>query len=194
MEVSTTTASQSRDEFLQLLVAQLRNQDPLQPVKQEDFLAQLAQFSTLEGIEKLNSSFDSQVQLQQDALWMNQLSQASSLIGRDVTYFGADNSQQSGVVESVQISDGSVRVLVDGESIAVDRVTEIRAAESTGATDSSETDSSAESSESPDSTTDAASESESTTPDPSPLDSIQSLLPRLIDGPINTVRRLPVIN
>lgn len=50
----------SKDEFLQLLVAQLKNQDPMEPVKNEDFLAQLATFSSLEqliaikdGINKL---------------------------------------------------------------------------------------------------------------------------------------------
>ncbi len=53
----------SKDEFLQLLVAQLKNQDPLEPVKNEAFLAQLATFSSLEqlvdikeGINKLVAS------------------------------------------------------------------------------------------------------------------------------------------
>ena len=61
MEIATTTAASARDEFLNLLVTQLRNQDPLDPVKQEDFLSQLAQFSTLEGVENLNTNLSSQL-------------------------------------------------------------------------------------------------------------------------------------
>ena len=47
---ATGAASVSKDEFLQLLVAQLKNQDPMDPVKNEDFLAQLATFSSLEQL------------------------------------------------------------------------------------------------------------------------------------------------
>ena len=63
-----------RDQFMQLLTTQLRNQDPLEPVKQQDFLGQLAQFSQLQGIEKLNTNFA-------ESLKFQQLSQGSSLVG-----------------------------------------------------------------------------------------------------------------
>ena len=47
-----------KDAFLQLLVNQLRNQDPLNPVNDKEFLAQMAQFSTLEQMQNLNQSFE----------------------------------------------------------------------------------------------------------------------------------------
>ena len=56
MEAGGITSSQGRDEFLRLLTAQLKHQDPLDPVPQHEFLAQLAQFSTLEGIENTNQT------------------------------------------------------------------------------------------------------------------------------------------
>ncbi len=69
-----------KDEFLNLLVAQLNNQDPLSPQDNGAFIAQLAQFSQVEGIGKLNTSMDSMVSGYQSS----QALQASSLVGRKV--------------------------------------------------------------------------------------------------------------
>ncbi|PRB80564.1 flagellar hook assembly protein FlgD [Pseudomonas sp. MYb185] len=69
-----------KNEFLQLLVAQLNNQDPLSPQENGEFIAQLAQFSTVEGIEKMNSTMDSMV----SSFQSSQALQASSLVGRTV--------------------------------------------------------------------------------------------------------------
>jgi flagellar basal-body rod modification protein FlgD len=73
-----------KDDFLQLLVAKLANQDPMNPVADEDFIAQLAQFSSLEQLSNMNDN------LLQDIQWNYMLSQtisntmATSLIGRTV--------------------------------------------------------------------------------------------------------------
>ena len=69
-----------KNEFLELLVAQLNNQDPLSPQENGEFIAQLAQFSTVEGIEKMNSTMDSMV----SSFQSSQALQASSLVGRTV--------------------------------------------------------------------------------------------------------------
>ena len=69
-----------KNEFLELLVAQLNNQDPLAPQENGEFIAQLAQFSQVEGIEKLNSSMGSLLSGYQSS----QALQASSLVGRKV--------------------------------------------------------------------------------------------------------------
>jgi len=73
-----------KDDFLRLLVAKLTTQDPLSPMKDEDFVAQLAQFSSLEQLTNMNDN------LKQDIQWNYLLSQtisntmATSLIGRTV--------------------------------------------------------------------------------------------------------------
>ena len=69
-----------RTQFLELMIAQLENQDPLDPAKNEDFIAQLAQFSTVEGIENLNTGVDNMAAALQSSLTL----QSASLVGRDV--------------------------------------------------------------------------------------------------------------
>lgn len=66
--------------FLELMIAQLDNQDPLEPAKNEDFIAQLAQFSSVEGIQNLNDSVNGMVNAMQSSLSL----QAASLVGRSV--------------------------------------------------------------------------------------------------------------
>ena len=135
MQVNTVTASESRDEFLQLLVTQLRHQDPLEPIKQENFLSQLAQFSTLEGIEKLNGRFEDQLRLQEEVLNLQQLSQAAEFVGRGITFKQEVLSNDGetpllgpptfGVVESVSIKDGRLELHVGEETVTMEQVIEI---------------------------------------------------------------------
>lgn len=66
-------------DFLRLMTEQLRNQDPLKPLDSNQFLGQLAQFSTVQGIQGLQSSFNAFAGAQLD----DQALQAASLIGRD---------------------------------------------------------------------------------------------------------------
>src|SRR5574344_1054483 len=69
-----------KNEFLELLVAQLNNQNPLDPQDNGEFVAQLAQFSTLEGIEKLNDSMGDII----SSVQSSQTLQAASLVGKSV--------------------------------------------------------------------------------------------------------------
>lgn len=81
---STADRILDKDDFLRLLVAKLSNQDPLNPMDDEDFVAQLAQFSSLEQLQNMNNN------LTQDIQWNYLLSQtisntmATSLIGRTI--------------------------------------------------------------------------------------------------------------
>ena len=133
------TAADTRGQFLQLLVAQVRHQDPLEPTKQEEFLSQLAQFSTLEGIEKLNENLDGFLhsQLENQATqnsFLAELQQfqnmtgAANLVGKQVEFETANEGSKpitTGVVQAVVIEQDAIRLRVDEALIPMDRVREI---------------------------------------------------------------------
>jgi flagellar basal-body rod modification protein FlgD len=77
---STVGGSDSEQRFLKLLVTQLNNQDPLNPMENAELTSQLAQMSTVSGIEKLNSTLSGLV----NQTGSNQVLQAASLIGYNV--------------------------------------------------------------------------------------------------------------
>ena len=70
----------NKNQFMELMIAQLKNQNPLDPKDGGAFLAQLAQFSTVDGIERLNSTMGDMA----GQFKSNQALQASSLVGRKV--------------------------------------------------------------------------------------------------------------
>lgn len=67
-------------DFLKLMVAQLKNQDPMKPMENGDFLGQMAQFSSVTGLQELQASFNQLAGVMQS----NQALQASALVGRSV--------------------------------------------------------------------------------------------------------------
>ncbi len=69
-----------QNEFLELMIAQMNNQSPLEPQDNTEFVAQLAQFSSVEGIEQLNNTVDSMA----SQFRSTQALQASAMVGRDV--------------------------------------------------------------------------------------------------------------
>lgn len=96
--------------FLQLLIAQMKNQDPMEPMKSSDYVAQLATFSQVEKSVQMNDRLGA-------LLTSSQLGQAEGLIGRTIT--SADGSI-SGVAASARIgSDGVVAVLADGQELTI---------------------------------------------------------------------------
>ncbi|MCP4646028.1 MAG: hypothetical protein GY851_36630 [bacterium] len=107
-----------RDTFLQLLIAQIQNQDPLEPTSNEDMLAQLAQFSSLEQMENLTSSFEELSATMTQSSFVT----ASLLIGREVVGVGVSGELVSGTVSGVY-SEENVSYLVVGEdSLALSAV------------------------------------------------------------------------
>lgn len=112
-----------KNEFLNLLVAQLNNQNPLEPQGNGEFIAQLAQFSTVEGVEKLNSSMGELLSGYQSS----QALQASSLVGRKViipTDKAVVDTRETFKASAVlPVSSGNVYVNVyDNAGAAVNRI------------------------------------------------------------------------
>ncbi|MEJ5296665.1 MAG: flagellar hook capping FlgD N-terminal domain-containing protein [Armatimonadota bacterium] len=106
--------SSDKETFLKLLITQLRNQDPLDPVQDKEFIAQLAQFSSLETLQ----SIDAKLGASNDGA---RLQQAAALLGRQVTVADPDASDLvQGRVTSVRLaSGGELLVTVNGKDYPV---------------------------------------------------------------------------
>jgi flagellar basal-body rod modification protein FlgD len=89
---SAPTAEDPQDRFLKLLVTQLKNQDPLNPMDNAQMTSQLAQMSTVSGIEKLNTTLNSLV----DGFANSQSMQAAEMIGKRVLVAGSQLPLASG--------------------------------------------------------------------------------------------------
>ena len=123
---SAATKSLDKSAFMKLLVSQLENQDPLSPVTNEDFVAQLATFSSLEQLEGLNQNVVAMIALNQSNALLSQLTQSSALIGKQVTWQDFDDQEtHSGTVESVKILDGLAVLRIGDQDVPLASVTEI---------------------------------------------------------------------
>ncbi len=118
METSAISdTSVSKDEFLKLFVAQLQNQSPMDPLKGHEFIAQLAQFSSVEQLASLNSSFENTLKFQQ-------LKGGSEFIGKKATYFNEDSgSLEEGVIQGATTDGEAISVIIDNQSIPISDVT-----------------------------------------------------------------------
>jgi flagellar basal-body rod modification protein FlgD len=105
----------NQSDFLKLLVAQLSSQDPMNPVSDTDFIAQMAQFSTLQETTSMQESISSL--------------QANSLLGQTVQVQNGQGQVDSGVVSAVLFQSGSPELIVNGQSYTVAQVLSISQAQ-----------------------------------------------------------------
>ena len=116
---STENTTLDRDAFLKLLITEMKSQDPMNPMDDKEFIAQLAQFSSLEQMQSMNQSMGTFVQSQSAF-------EALSLIGRTVKWNDPDTStEMTGKVESVQFKDGSPILEVGGNEVPLGYLTDV---------------------------------------------------------------------
>lgn len=113
-----------QDAFLQLLVAQLRYQDPLNPASSTEFLAQTAQFTMVETLEEMAST-------NAELLSANRMLGASSLVGREVTYYDDAVGEVSGTVSGARFDAAGAVLTIGDVQVPMARVTAIGAAAGT---------------------------------------------------------------
>ena len=104
---SAENGTLGKDDFLKLFVAQLRHQDPMNPMNDSEFMGQMASFSTLEQVSNLALA---------NERIANSLTSTSAigLIGRTVTYVDANDVTHTGTVEKVSTVDGKPSLTVAG--------------------------------------------------------------------------------
>jgi flagellar basal-body rod modification protein FlgD len=95
-------------DFISLLVTELQNQDPTQPMENSEIMQQISQISSIQSTETLNTTMEA-------VILGENLSTASNLINRQVTGLSDDSQLVTGEVTRVAIADGSIKVYLSGE-------------------------------------------------------------------------------
>jgi flagellar basal-body rod modification protein FlgD len=109
------------EDFIKMMITQLQNQDPLDPAKNDQLLAQMSQIGQLQASTDLQSSL-------KNLVLQNNVGAASSLIGKSVVGLDEKGASVKGIVNSVRVEDGAVALELDnGKRLALDHVTGISA-------------------------------------------------------------------
>jgi flagellar basal-body rod modification protein FlgD len=107
-----------KDDFMKLLLAQLKQQDPLKPMDDQQFIAQTAQFNSLEQMQTLNKTLTAVLDSQQ-------LTEASGLIGKTIAAAGSDGKAVTGAVTGVSMVKGVAQLHIGDKTVALDKVTKV---------------------------------------------------------------------
>jgi flagellar basal-body rod modification protein FlgD len=110
--------SLGKDDFLRLLVTQLKYQDPMSPSDNQQFMAQMAQFAMVEGINNLESTLGSL--------------QGVGLIGKQITYTADDGSTKNGIASSIAMSGSSYTVTVGSDEVDPTKILQVTTAGAAG--------------------------------------------------------------
>ena len=108
-----------KEAFLRLLVTELSNQDPLNPMDDREFIAQLVQLSTLEQMTSLNTGIE-----------VLHLIQATGFVGKSVEALTSDGSHVVGTVAEVKFTESEPLLIVEDTPIRLDEVIRVFAADS----------------------------------------------------------------
>lgn len=110
----------SKDSFLKLLVTELRHQDPTRPMEDKEFVAQMAQFSSLEQITNLNKEIHSLIR-------SSESTQAFNMLGKVVDAIDpVTNTRISGPVSSVFYADEQIKLKIGANEISINAVHAVR--------------------------------------------------------------------
>jgi len=106
--------------FLKLLITQIKTQNPLEPMKTQEFTSQIAQFTSIEQLLTIEK-------LLKMSFLNYQLQNAISLIGRKVSALNSDGSLISGVVENVLFTENKICLTLDtGDKVLFETIFEIK--------------------------------------------------------------------
>src|SRR3954466_12485054 len=107
------------EDFIKMMITQLQNQDPMEPAKNEQLLAQMSQIGQLESSTQLQTSLKSMV-------LQNNIGAAGNLIGKIVNGLDEKGAPVKGLVNSVRVEDGNVALELDtGKTLSMSNVTSI---------------------------------------------------------------------
>ncbi len=116
----TTSNTMDSEMFMKLLVTQLKNQDPSTPMDTNAMMSQTTQLAMMEQVTAQTTTANENFSLQMRIA-------ASNLVGREVSYTGADGVEVTGTASSVSFAEAVPKVTVGGKEVALDLVSGIAA-------------------------------------------------------------------
>ena len=133
----TSKTSFGDNPFLQLLIAQMRSQTPLEPMDNASFMSQMSDFSNMEQQKELNSNLLGLLQFQGALARLNGLTQGAGMIGREVEFANDKGKLQKGIVTAVRVSEaGEVLVRVGKLDVKLSQVVSVRGGQQNSGSDS----------------------------------------------------------
>lgn len=114
-----------KDAFLQLMVTQMKYQDPLQPQDNSQFLAQLAQFTSLEQMTNIAQSNTDMLAALKSMQSYSQMSFEHQLIGQNVSVDDGQGGSTSGVVQGIQMVNGDPQLMIGNATYPLSAVTKM---------------------------------------------------------------------
>ena len=121
-QVKSSKGQLNTDDFIKMMLTQLQNQDPLEPAKNQELLAQMSQIGQLQTATQLQNTL-------KGLTLQNQLGSAGNLIGKLVQGLDSNNENVSGLVSSVRVENNQVFLELDsGKTLSMGNVTSIAAA------------------------------------------------------------------
>ena len=131
-----TSSKNDSNMFLNLMLQQLKNQDPTQPTDNTEWLSQLAQYSSLEQMTQVNTGLTNCMNyisaMYKDMAMNAEITQTLSMVGKEVTITVPDEKDSSktteiiGKVTEANFKDGTGKVKVNGEYYSISNITSIR--------------------------------------------------------------------
>lgn len=129
---TTGNSTLGKDEFLKILMAQLQNQDPTNPMKDNEFIAQMAQFSSLEQMTNLTAAFEKYALAQEQT----QMIEYTNFVGKSVKWHEITDEKDedgkpitnegTGIIAGVKFVNGGVQfTLADGKVITPGNISEV---------------------------------------------------------------------
>ncbi|CAI6031692.1 hypothetical protein PAECIP112173_00661 [Paenibacillus sp. JJ-100] len=120
---SPATKELGKDQFLKILITQLQNQDPMQPMEDKEFIAQMAQFSSVEQLVNISTQLKT----------LNQsLGAVSSMIGMEISWISSDKTEKGtlrqGIVDSIIVRDSVQYAKVGKDEIKLDEIIQVNRA------------------------------------------------------------------
>ena len=119
----TAQKKMGMEDFLRLLTTQIANQDPMEPMKDTEFIAQMASISSVEQMQQFTTSF-------KDFTASHREIAAQAYLGKQVTAQAGDQAPVTGIAQSVEkVADGELLVTINGQTFSASDITKVELVE-----------------------------------------------------------------